>query len=411
MVGTFPACLSGVPVIVSLPKWYRMMAVVWCTAFSGLSAAPPEATESIALPAIEEALRQAGDTIRRAQNPADLDSVLENLRLLREDGARPSAPEMSPVYRKVDAALKFVARWQDYLSVANSGDPEKAHDILESLSQTDQTGLIPRSEILARMHRPAAPHARPKPALKELLDRIKTLDDISAALETLNTWSREDRGLPGEIQLAITTLALLDRTYREFKAGLSTDVEGFLTETRSCANYLMPLRAQLLVLILPRYLGLSEDWKAKSDEGVHAFLDRIVADAITKRNHVLAARARAIQYSLKYGGQREMQGTQAAVFIAAHNQEEARQYALAVASYQKALAMGTDLVPPKVIGERLAAILKEHPAEYQEGMQQFLAPPSQRSFNPRRPPLHPRSNPRVLSVPAVSAGPTTTPSE
>jgi hypothetical protein len=55
---------------------------------------------------------------------------------------------------------------------------------------------------------------------------------------------------------------------------------------------------------------------------VHAFLDRIVTEAIAKKSYVLAARAREIQYSMKYGP-RETQASQAAAFIAANNQEQA----------------------------------------------------------------------------------------
>jgi hypothetical protein len=143
----------------------------------------------------------------------------------------------------VSSQASLVVRWQDYLSEATSGDLEQAREILEGLSQTDEIGLIPRSEILARIHGPAPSQPRARPAIKELLDRIKTLDDMSTAFETLKTWHTEGGGPLGEIQLAITALTPLDRTYREFNAGLSTSLEGFLTEARMCPNYVMPLRA------------------------------------------------------------------------------------------------------------------------------------------------------------------------
>jgi hypothetical protein len=395
-------------VILSPKKWYAAVLIILGTAFSGLPATGQH-EESSPLPEVDLALKQVTDTIRRARNSAELDSVLEELRRLQDCAIalRPSGSETPQANHKIEAARRFVLRWQEYLFEATSGDLERAHDTLESLSQTDEIGLIPRSEILARIHGPAPSQAATRPAIKELLDRIKTLDDMSAALDTLETWHAEGRGPLGEIQQAITALTPLDRTYREDKAGLPTNLESFLTDARMCPNYVMPLRAQLLALVLPRYLGLPEDWKPKSDEGVHAFLDRIVTDAIAKRNYVLAARAREIQYSMKYNG-RETQASQAAVFIAAHNQEEAGQYALAVASYQRALAMGTDVVPPKAIGERLTAIQKEHPAEYQEGMQQFLAPPMPRPFDPYRSPYRPAvkpPNPPVFPVPALSATP------
>ncbi len=302
---------------------------------------------------------------------------------------------------RIDAASRFVTRWQKYLSSVSSGDGESAGDILEELSDTNEIGLIPRSEILARIHRPAPAQAPSqayiRPALKELLDGLKTLDEVSAALDQLNAWISEGRAPHSEIQLAITTLTPLDRAYHEFKAGLPTNLEVFLMETRYSSNYSMLLRAQVIALVLPRYLGLPEETKPKPGEGLHTFLDRVATDALAKHNYVLAARARQFDYSMKYGSQ-EMQGPQAASFIAAQNQEEAQQYAQAVASYQKTLAIGTDVVPVKVIGERLAAIHKEHPMEYQEGLQQFLVPP-QRNFDPRRPPFGPASLPPALPTP------------
>lgn len=397
--------------ILSPKNWYRIAIVILCVAFSGLPATGQH-EESSPLPEIDEAFKQMADTVRRAKNPAELDSVLENLRRLQDHAtARPSRSEMASTSRRLEAARRFALRWQNYLSESTSGDREKAREILESLSHSDESDLIPRSEILALIHAPAPSQAATRPALKELLDRIKTLDDMSAALDTLRTWDAAGSGPRGEIQYVISVLTPLELTYREFEAGLPTNLEGFLSEARRGPIHLVPLRAQLLGLILPRYLGLSEDWKPGSGEGAHAFLDRIVADALTKRNYVLAARAREVQYSLKYGT-RETPTSQTGTFIAAHNQEEAGQYALAVASYQKALAMGTDIVPPKVIGERLAALKKEHPAEYQEGMKLFIAPPVSRVFDPYPPPFGPpRIPPRPprFPVPAASISPTAPP--
>ena len=62
-------------------------------------------------------------------------------------------------------------------------------------------------------------------------------------------------------------------------------------------------------------------------------------------------------------------------FVARQNQEAAAQYSLAVMSYQTALKSGSDLVPSKVIGERLAAIQTTHPRDFDTGMERFLAPP------------------------------------
>ena len=70
--------------------------------------------------------------------------------------------------------------------------------------------------------------------------------------------------------------------------------------------------------------------------------------------------------------------SQAELFVSANNQEIAGQYSLAVLSYEQALASGTDLVPPKIIGERLAAIKADHLQEFQQGLDLYLTPPTPR---------------------------------
>ena len=62
--------------------------------------------------------------------------------------------------------------------------------------------------------------------------------------------------------------------------------------------------------------------------------------------------------------------------LAALNQEAAGQYALAVVSYQNALKTSNTNIPAKLIGDKLAAIQKDHPKEYEQGMQLVLSPPA-----------------------------------
>lgn len=63
-------------------------------------------------------------------------------------------------------------------------------------------------------------------------------------------------------------------------------------------------------------------------------------------------------------------------YAAGLNQHEAGEYLLAVVSLQQALKTGSDLVPVKKAGELLETIRKDHPAEFGQGMIEFLAPRS-----------------------------------
>lgn len=159
----------------------------------------------------------------------------------------------------------------------------------------------------------------------------------------------------------------------------------------------------MIRLALPRVLGLSSEAKANSGEGAYDFLKRTEADAIAKGDYLLAARSRDIERQIleaKPPAEKPQPGTpafynrmppqfgpfatetapasndsQAAqLYQIAHNQDVAAQYAQAVNSYERALALGSDIVPPKLIGDRLAAIKSEHPDEFKTGLDTYLTP-------------------------------------
>lgn len=61
------------------------------------------------------------------------------------------------------------------------------------------------------------------------------------------------------------------------------------------------------------------------------------------------------------------------LFLGGLNQEKAKQWPLAVASFQGALKMASDLIAPTLIGAHLEAIRKEHPQDFETGVQLMLA--------------------------------------
>jgi hypothetical protein len=257
-------------------------------------------------------------------------------------------------------------------------------------------------------------------SVEEILRQIKTPDDLHGAMAALTKVNCEEqsrgRGARMDISTTIQRLSALDQAYSEFKAGLSTKVDVIVPKAHVYEPFqslTASVRAQVIAAVLPRYLGLPEDVKPKAVEGPHLFLDRIAAEAMSKNDYLLAAKARETQRLLRDGVNNSTQeSSQAGLFITAHNQETAKQFALAVTSYEKALAIPNDLVPAKVIGERLAAIKAEHPQEYQQGLDNYLSPPMSRSpYPPGWPPGRPQSRSAqpmpqpALSIPAASASP------
>ena len=72
-------------------------------------------------------------------------------------------------------------------------------------------------------------------------------------------------------------------------------------------------------------------------------------------------------------------------FLAALNLEKAGEYSLAVNSFQTALKTGSDLIPVEDIGAHLAAIKRDHAADYEAGLQLTVNPPAPRTDSFGRP--------------------------
>ena len=413
-----------------------------------------EAQEKKTTDEINAALKRAAGAVRTAKTAADLDNVLHELGQFGERrNEQQSSSAVSSALNKVQPMLQFVTRWQDYLANLASGNTQAASEALNNLAgnnNMNQPDLIPRSEILARiqtLRQPrqknsadnAAKESQPdeltveKPLRFEKSTRtivfdIKKLDELKGVIQAFENLQQkpEFSGYNEAISNILQTLEPLNRSYEELKAGLATNIEipSRDLEKSTLQNEVVPLRAELILLALPRYLGLPPKTVPKPGEGPYDFLSRITADAIARKDYLLASRARETQRLLLEGTRKDPNAnSQAELFVTANNQEVAGQYSLAVLSYEKALASGTDLVPPKIIGDRLAAIKADHPQEFQQGLDLYLTPPAARypagnmyppgfpyppGYRPGMPMERPIPQPApVLPVPA--AAPSTTP--
>lgn len=56
-------------------------------------------------------------------------------------------------------------------------------------------------------------------------------------------------------------------------------------------------------------------------------------------------------------------------FLSARNMEDAKQYSLAVSSFHAVLRSGSQIIPLQVVSEHLEAIKKDHPQDYEAGLQ------------------------------------------
>lgn len=378
-----------------------------------------ETKQSAYIAEVNAALKHAADVVRTAKDPVELDGPLKELQRFRNVREERLSEAGHSLAMKVQGTINFLERWQDYLAADKTNNASRARESLQTAANSSETAdLIPRSEILARLQKySTSDEARtegPKPEqIDELVARIKTLDGVSDGIKELRKIQARSRpsGYPADpVTATLNALVSIERTYREFKAGLPTRFDvGSQSLPDLASPSVIPLRVQLLLLVLPRYLNLPSDILPKSGETVQQFLERVIDEARRRGDSALLTRTRDAQRSLMTGSYyTSFDPSGNNPFIAAQNQEAAGQFMLAVISYQTALKNGGEAVPAKLIGERLAALKAAHPQEYEQGMTRFLNPPSRYEGPPfpmTTPPSYPGAplSPAPLPIPAVSS--------
>jgi hypothetical protein len=257
-----------------------------------------------------------------------------------------------------------------------------------------------------------AAEAPPLGQVDEIVTKVKSLDQVADGIKELRNIQGRSGYVGAEVAATLTALVSIERTYREFQAGLPTKLEAWSTQTPDRTSpAIIPLKVQLLLLVLPRYLNVPADLAPKPSENVSAYLQRIVDEARARADSALMTRARDAQRFFASGYNPFSTDMATAFMTAAKNQETAGQYMLAVVSYQNALRNGGEAVPAKLIGEKLAALKAAHPQEYEEGMKIFLGSDYPRLF-PRAGSFkdhHMETPPAALPIPpGASAAPTAT---
>ncbi len=354
---------------------------------------------------VEGILATARETLVRAEEPEELDKLLVTLSRNRfinqgdNQGYDSNDVTLRGLLSELSNARQFVKYWQDYLQASNSGDVGQASQALRNLS-SQETTLIPRSQVIARLDF----EKNNGDALSNISQEIKTLDDMKPAIQKLSKMQKASQSSDSDstsVRATVQTLASLERTYREFLAGLPVDV-GVLYQSSDSSDSLsrlnfIQLRADLLLLVLPRYLDLPEDFKPQAGDTVNTFLDRAAEDATRRADTAASRRIRDTRQLFARSGSINSKDQDAlSEYAAGQNQLAARQYLLAVVSFQKALKSGSDLIPAGKTGELLDSIKKEHPEDYEAGMIEFLTPRTAPEFDYSKMPYRGYMDPRMM---------------
>jgi len=314
--------------------------------------------------------------VRTAKEPAEMDSLLEELGKRRYGGndARESA-EVVALHSTLANASGFVSSWQDYLSAKKNGDVVAAREILRNL-KSNRGEFIPRSEILSL----EASLPSNSSNASEIVAAIDSLDDVRQAIAKLNQVLPS--GGIGPVADAVKNLTSIDGNYQSYKEGFPPPLRfmfyGTVDGSPEIGAKLRQLQADYYKLIAPGFVGAPKELIAKQNESIVSYFDRLEDSATKEENFNMALKVRELRRAISGNDYVSYDNSGIVSFIAGKNQEAAGQYELAVVSYQQALKTGNELVPVREIGARLAVLQAKYPEEYKAGVERFMDPPPSR---------------------------------
>ena len=337
-------------------------------------------------------MTKAGKVVEEAKKPEDLDDLIAEMGKHANNpyGGNPALQGDPELSRQLSSAFEFVKQYQNYLSHMATGQTDAARNDLQMLSNNNGgDGLMPRSKVL-ELENPArllAPSGTPAPAqmtpaqnAQGIADDIKTLADIKPGLAKLQALRAS--GTP-DLDGACQELSQMDRDYESTLAGLPAD-DVMHAYPPSSITLPPELRTQLQVLVLQSHFESFKGPAPAPDEKPADFIQRVIADAIARqdwellREAVVTRNMQAQRGGMAFRPIATTGGIES--IIVAEHQEEAGQFALAVQSYETALKSDDPAIPAKLIGDKLAALERDHPKEYGDGMQLTVSPPSPRFY-------------------------------
>lgn len=286
---------------------------------------------------------------------------------------------------------KLLASYQNLLFALESGEFPKS-DIanFHQMSDSELSEILPRSEMLKLIQDTKRRFSKDIPNLGQdmtveaerqisaILGKVGKLEDLQKAVhEADDVFQRlHYNGHPFNDKGVVNELSSLQNFHETVLAGTAPGLEAFFSVSTGEA-VLSRIRGMVLRHAVPRLLGLPAEKGMREDEILAAFFRRTMADAMAARDWALLARIQ--EMNLRLTRQNSADSAALQQFFTAQNQERARQFTPAVASYLTALKSGSQNIPVEFIGERLAALEKEHPAEYKAAVESSGDPSKPRS--------------------------------
>jgi len=296
----------------------------------------------------------------------------------------------------LQAAEQTLTSFQDALIAAadpktprnrNTTSPAETLRQMASAHGTTLAEVMPRSEYLEKVkaavlkvsgqdEAPLSQLAFEK-RTDDLVRSVKKLEDMDAVMtkiESLMTQQRSVGGYSGEPNTLGQFRTYL-HNYNDLRSGMATSLNFSSSYSNSGTQALVGVKNLLIRFALQRILQTPADLAQKDDENTPEFLQRVLASARSTSDWALVSRVLDAAQSLNLSTVASYNDTSALrTFLGGMNQEKAHYPSGAVSAYLTALKSGSLVIPVDYIGERLAAIRKEFPQEYEAGLHPTTSP-------------------------------------
>jgi hypothetical protein len=307
--------------------------------------------------------------------------------ILQEGNAEASSRKLRYQFQQASEAQHVLETVQDYLADPTAGRVDGKVPTLRKLlgSTPDLTYGIPPYLMLRKVQSleklgaaahlgksPVAAKREGRQRARQKLLASRSLEELSTAVRELQSLTPEVGSLPEQER----ELRQIAAQYQELKRGNIDIFDEITSDLRDAdrPEIIRSFQLQLIVYALPRVLSLPAEESLTPGETPFSFLHRIRTQAAEQRDWALVERTVTTLEKLEGIFGRDMAVSFAFErFLAGVNQERARQFSLAVTSYLVALDTKSELIPGQQIKDMLAAIKKEHPAEYEAGVRSAKA--------------------------------------
>ena len=333
-------------------------------------------------------VKEALITGLKARTPKEVDApltALANLQKQMSQMERHNNGNRSVDTQSLSTVTSVLTLWQD--SMLPRIGPQRSRNSIEQLESMTQSyaqqfgDLMPRSEFVTLV---AEARSRLDPALAkkapsynevnrlsiELLRSVQRLEDIADAQKAMQALSADSESNPVNTSTAAQMLNKIHRFHEDLKAGVAVSFSMLdpISNGPDAAEY-ATLRALLIKKALPRVLKLEGEALPREEENATAYLGRMIAESQKKSDWPLLARALDSAQSLQLTGLVTTSDSAAfRMLLAGLNQERAQVYSGAVASYLAALRSGSQILQSELIGQKIEAIRKGHPEDYEVGL-------------------------------------------